>query len=316
MVALSSVMTLPFRKRLGLAAALSLSLLAASVAAEPNDGDGKKKPDIEFSVWERGPLAVWRLRVVNRGDEPIRLATDPRLLWFEVEVPGKKKRSVCRLPKPLFPRKADAEFVVTLEPDHAFALAFDPRLYCFDAGSQLVPGSILWPRFGWPEDKKKVWKRGKLQKKKPEEPFAVEAVDDESDLEPVKHLEGEPRSLRSSYAAWSGVRIREDEGKATQPTLSMTKGSDAHAERTATVTVTLKNPTKKRHRVYFRRELLTFEVMGPEGLQTCRPAERFRHPEAQAFMSLWPGRKVRITSRLVELCQRGTFAHAAGQLRR
>ncbi len=289
-------------------AALAIALLGA-----PQDALGESKedertaPSIEFAVWERGPARVWRLRVVNRGTEAIRLATDPRLLWFEVEVPGKKKRVTCRLPPELFPRKVDPEFTVVLEPEHAFALAFDPRLYCFDPGTQLVPGSILWPHFGWPDEKRTTWKRGRRVESEPGPPFVARAVDKSSSLAPSKNVQGEPRALRSSYSAWSGVRIREGAPRGQEPTLSMSKGSDAHAERTATVEVKLKNPSKKRHRVYFRRELLTFEVMGPDGLVTCRPSERDRHPDAQAFLSLWPGRTVTITSRLVELCHRGTF---------
>jgi hypothetical protein len=60
--------------------------------------------------------------------------------------------------------------------------------------------------------------------------------------------------------------------------------------------------------VYVRRELISFEVMGPRGLVNCDPEPDLRAPDRQAFEYLRPGGKVTITSRLVELCPRGTFA--------
>src|SRR5690606_4863414 len=65
---------------------------------------------------------------------------------------------------------------------------------------------------------------------------------------------------------------------------------------------------KRTHYVYFRRELLSFEVMGPGGLVSCDPQPDTRAPDRQAFLRLSPGRSMTITSRLVELCPKGTFS--------
>lgn len=305
--------------------ALALGGALATTHATATDGDVQLESasEVELSVWERGPARKWRFRIVNRGAEPVRLATDPRLLWFDIRVPGKKKHERCRLPKALFPRKVDKEFAEVLKPGHAFAMDFDPRLYCFDAGAQrrLVPGSLLTPHFGWPEKTKTRWVKGKRSEvavEEQEKPFAIAPTKKDSDLEPQKEIAGEPFALRSTYAAWASPHFKPPEdpdlnkdAKAeppTTPSITLFRGSDARAERTATVTVSLENPTKRAIRVYFRRELLTFSIMGPDGLVTCQPPERKRNPDPQAFLRLRPGRKLRITSRLVELCQRGTFA--------
>jgi hypothetical protein len=76
---------------------------------------------------------------------------------------------------------------------------------------------------------------------------------------------------------------------------------------TATVTTKIKNRSGKAMRVFFRRELLVFEVMGPNGLTTCDPQPDSRAPDRQAFSSLAPGGELSATSRLIELCPDGTF---------
>lgn len=90
--------------------------------------------------------------------------------------------------------------------------------------------------------------------------------------------------------------------------LVMTRGSDARDERQALVTVSLTSREKKPIRVYFRRELISFQVVGPDGSATCNPEPDERSPDRGAFSLLNPGGSLSATSRLVELCPEGTFA--------
>jgi hypothetical protein len=89
--------------------------------------------------------------------------------------------------------------------------------------------------------------------------------------------------------------------------LRVTRGSDAETERGVTVTVSMINQTKSSMRLFFRRELLGFDVWGPGGSATCHLEAESREPERQAFLALAPGEEMTITSRLVELCPRGSF---------
>ncbi len=90
--------------------------------------------------------------------------------------------------------------------------------------------------------------------------------------------------------------------------LVLSRGSDAASEETATITVRVKNISKDRQQVFFRRELLSFVVSGPDGLVSCDPQPDSRVPDKQAFRAVAPGGFIEATSRLIELCPDDTFA--------
>jgi hypothetical protein len=75
----------------------------------------------------------------------------------------------------------------------------------------------------------------------------------------------------------------------------------------ATVQLELRNRGAEPRYVYFRRELVSFEVVGPTGLAECDPEPDRRSPDRQAYERLAPGQSVTVHNRLVELCPRGTF---------
>lgn len=92
--------------------------------------------------------------------------------------------------------------------------------------------------------------------------------------------------------------------------LEMVRGSDARNERSVTATIRLRNVSNQMVTVYLRRDLITFEVEGPGGRKTtCEPIDAMRHPARRGFTKLAPHRSVVLTSRLVELCPRWTFAN-------
>jgi hypothetical protein len=153
-------------------------------------------------------------------------------------------------------------------------------------------------------------KKAELAKKKAE----LEARAKVSD----KELIGAPFALRSEYAAWSRRTNPNppadpaDPAKPSEPkpplALSLVQGSDVRAEHNATVQLTLQNQSSESTHVYFRRELVTFEVTGPKGVTLCNATPDTRAPSREAFVKLTSGAKRAYVSRLAELCPRGTFA--------
>jgi hypothetical protein len=137
-----------------------------------------------------------------------------------------------------------------------------------------------------------------------------------------KQLEGRSLTLKSNYAAWTHQRseARSDpqdvaaaptsQDLAAAPTIALrlVQGSDARAEHDATVELTLSNASPLPVYVYFRREMVSFEVAGPAGLTSCPARLDDRTPERSAFLHMTRKAQHRYTSRLAELCPRGTFA--------
>ena len=67
------------------------------------------------------------------------------------------------------------------------------------------------------------------------------------------------------------------------------------------------NRSKKSERVFFRRELVSFEISGPQGLVECQPGPDNRAPDRGAIATLRPGGRISATSRLIELCPEGSL---------
>jgi hypothetical protein len=89
--------------------------------------------------------------------------------------------------------------------------------------------------------------------------------------------------------------------------LELVLGSDARNFSSATATVKLTNHDKTLRRIYFRRELVSFQVTGPDGTVTCDPQPDERAPDRLAFTALNAGGSITVTSRLAELCPGDSF---------
>ncbi|MBN2195799.1 MAG: hypothetical protein JW751_23475 [Polyangiaceae bacterium] len=269
----------------------------------------------------------WRLSVKNASSEPLLVVADPRLLWFEVKVPGKQKATICRLPGEVFPKHPDPATELVLRPGESVTHRFDPRLYCFGESGQteLVPGSQVSPRFGWPEERRTKWVNGKRAEEVVDRPpHVARGIDDATvsalarnqrrpappanALPAVKVVSGDGFALGSEYAPWSRARLPSAARTEGPLRLTLKQGSDAEAERTATVQLELRNRGAEPRFVYFRRELVSFEVVGPSGLSDCGAEPDHRSPDRHAFQRLAPGQSVTVYQRLVEACPRGTFA--------
>jgi hypothetical protein len=256
----------------------------------------------------------------------------------------KPKTRLCRLPDGLRPTRVDERFAVRLEPGGGMVEAFDPRLYCLpEKGvSPLVAGAKITARFGFPPKTKVTWKKGKREEipVSPQlAPFVVEIApplpledgdideDDhedagdagsdpqsehearvrarmeaEQDKEGVKELRGTRFELGADYAPPTS------EGAPEPLALELRLGSDALNETRATVTLALLNRSKEPQHIYFRREFVSFQVSGPDGVVTCDPQPDGRAPDRQAFSRVNPGGALTTTSRLIELCPDDTFA--------
>jgi hypothetical protein len=288
-------------------------------SSEPQSDEAQH--GLVLRVLERGPDLPWILAIVNRGPSSYRVAAHASLLSFTVRQPGKKTATTCELPASARPSLDANRQGVALAPGEALVEAIDPTLYCFSSDldkNVLVADAVVEPYFGFRPKMRVRWVRGKKvdephEKQAP--PFmastlggtAPDAGNARAEVPPIKGLAGTPLTLGAAYAAepTSDTRSSEDQ----QPlALTMEQGSDADSMRTATVSVALRNRSKSRVRVFFRRELLTFEVRGPSGTFTCDPKPDARSPDPSAFTALAPGGTITAASRLVELCEPGSFS--------
>lgn len=301
---------------------LTASALVSAIVAStiPAGAKGKKEPEpppdtrpkvaFAVSLSESGPDKPWLLKVQNSSSAPAKLVDDQRLLWLEVTHPGKGKPKVCRLPPSEETKEAGEKRVKELAPGESVTHPIDPRFYCFSPGKQevLVPAAHVEPHYGFPSRTKKKWKHGKRAEETLADtpPFVGSPKDTEGPLAPVKNITGDSVVLDPGYAVWS----TEPELPKDKPALEISRGSDADTERSVTVTVRLKNPTQNRLRIFFRRELLSFKVVGLKGTSECPADTDTKNPDRGAFRGVGPGGSIGVASRLVELCPRGTFAES------
>jgi len=303
-------------------------------------GEGAATPlGLRFEVMELGAELPWAFAVVNRGTEAALVDFDARLLTLEILPPvvepepsaktkppklakAKKppKAVVCRLPADVVPNSVDAALAIKLEPGEGLVQNFDPRLYCVGKTPwPLVEGAQISARFGWPLKTKVVWKGGKRQEElaAQHEPFVAEPVPaqgslpgaetSESGERRIKELSGTPFTLGSNFG--NEIKLPSGPG-APPPGLELSiSGSDAGNESTVTATTTITNRGPRKQEVYFRRELITYEVSGPDGVFQCDPQPDQRSPaDRSSVQTLRPGGKFSAVSRLIEMCPAHAFA--------
>ena len=187
-------------------AALGPAAGAEDVPSESASGqeDGERDVRLDVQVTERGPFRPWRLKVTNVSDEPVSVAADPRLLSFDVTVPGEKEPQHCKLPSSMMPSSVTDKAVRILEPGRFVLRRVDPRFFCFSEGEQdvLVPGAEVTPTFGWPTKTKTKWRRGRRIEEPlpPAPPWVAEPVLEDTELSPLKNVKGTPVTLGPDYA--------------------------------------------------------------------------------------------------------------------
>jgi hypothetical protein len=291
--------------------------------------------NLQLEIVETGPDQLWTLHLSNVGDSPIGVVADPGLLWFEVTVPGAAPQT-CRLPEPLWPTSMRRRAQMVLAPGERFSRRFDARFFCFADLQQrlLVPGARVTPHFGWPVENQTT----DLKTKRPaaaspvappfvawpialgtpasapsetsEEPSEHSSEAQEAEAlarvpnEGLKHVLGASIELSAAYARWSQATPRDMKQSLR---LIMLEGSDAEDERNVTITVGLSNPTGVPQQIVARRDLLEYEVRGPDGVFECPPGDA-GPPDYPSFSTLPAQSTERFVVRLLEMCPRGGFA--------
>ncbi len=314
--------------------------VAHALVAKSGDASGPAPLGLRFEVIELGAQLPWALAVVNRGTEARarrlrRAATDagdpsatPEATTDAkgkpLKAPKPAKPVVCRLPADVVPSSVDSALLSKLQPGEGLVQNFDPRLYCVGkAPWPLVQGAQVSARFGWPPKLKVSWHAGKREEKPgvQSEPFVAEPSEAEGSLpkaeaaastEPserrIKELTGTPLTLGSDFAlapAGTGGRRCSAARLGAHESAAATRRTREPSPRPTTIT----NHGKKKEQIYFRRELITYEVSGPDGVFQCDPQPDKRSPaDRSAVQTLGHGGKLSAVSRLIEMCPAKTFA--------
>ena len=310
--------------------------VAHALVAKSGDASGPAPLGLRFEVIELGAELPWAFAVVNRGTEAALVDFDARLLTLEIQAPPPEPKTdnkgkplkpakapkpvVCRLPPGVAPSSVDSALQSKLEPGDGLVQNFDPRLYCVGkAPWPLVQGAVVSARFGWAPKLKVSWHAGKREEKPgvQSEPFVAEPSEAEGSLPKsdrseaterrIKELVGTPLTLGSDFAM---DPPQAPSASAPPPGLELTiAGSDASNEGAATATTTIVNRGKKKEQLYFRRELITYEVSGPDGVFQCDPEPDKRAPtDRSAVQTLGTGGKLSAVTRLIEMCPARAFA--------
>lgn len=310
--------------------------VASALLAKTGEGAAAAPLGLRFAVIELGAELPWALAVVNRGTEAATVDFDPRLLSLEIKLPpepvkldakGKPIKSnkkepkpvICRLPGDVVPGSVDPALAQKLEPGEGLVQNFDPRLYCLGKKPwPLVEGAEVSARFGWPTKMKVTWRGGKREEVAAvqSEPFVAEPTEAEGSLPQnggieagerrVKELLGSPLTLGSNFG--DPAKLPGEQAPAPGLELSLA-GSDASSESTATATAIITNRGKRKEDLYFRRELVTYEVSGPDGVFQCDAKPDTRSPaDRSAVTTLRSGGKFSAVSRLIEMCPAHSMA--------
>lgn len=277
------------------------------------------------------PLPVgerWLVAVVNRGTEPASVLFDLRRLTLSLETPEDPQKPrpkwqkkpaplVCKLPEGFGGPQAFEETPRRLEPGEGLVRTFDPRLYCVSSNGEslLKTGQLVTPKLGYaPKPPKVVYRQGKrtevaVLQSAPfvAEPAPAEAASRAPAVPDPEHDSRVKELVAGSFELTRELSGNEAEEDTSLPlTLRLLRGSDVANERTATVTLEVRARGQKTS-VYFRRELVSFTVHGPDGIRGCDPQPDDRAPDRQAYSTLAAGKALTATSMLAELCPNYTF---------
>lgn len=121
--------------------------------------------------------------------------------------------------------------------------------------------------------------------------------------EGVKNVTGTAFVLSPEYGKWSAPAPPAPDGLV----LAMLAGSDAEDKRGAVVTLGIGNNSDEPQAAVVRRELLSFDVVGPDGELEC-PVGEMGPPDSASFSTLAPGASQRFVVRLIEKCPSGSFS--------
>lgn len=181
-----------------------------------------------------------------------------------------------------------------------------------------APAAVSAPRADQPPFV--AWRSGSVASNEPSAPpvpppGAEEPIDGDGEFgaagaawrvptEGLKSIQGATLELPASYSVWAGPDRRQPTGDIE---LVMLAGSDAEDERSAAITFGVLNTLDRQQHIFVRRELLSYEVQGPDGFFEC-PGSDVGSPDFASFSALPPHGAERAVVRLIEVCPRRSFA--------
>jgi len=266
----------------------------------------KPVPDVKLLIEATTARGPWRMRAVNAGEVPVRIAADAGLLSFEVTPRGARAPIRCELPEDLRP-SSDRERALVLPPKRAYAESFEPRLYCFGEKLEaLAPGAVVVARLGW---------TGGAKAGSPFEVAPIEGIDPE--LGAMKSIESEPFALPDEPSlplAPVAAHARDADADAPRLSLQGAAAVDAMAPNDIEIPVTLRNEAERTVVIRFRPEVLAFDVIGPGGIEHCEWPTQVSAPTQELFVSLPPNGAETLDIGLADYCTRGSALDRSGLL--
>jgi hypothetical protein len=133
-----------------------------------------------------------------------------------------------------------------------------------------------------------------------EPPPAPQPIPEDPDRPGLTSVRPVKLALGSDYSSWEPKTEAEDLNQGLK--LEVVKGSDSLTARGAEVTVRVTNEGARSQRLFIRRQLITYYLLGPEGLSVCSTDEGEHAPDEQSFTTLAPGHHIQLVTRLVEFC--------------
>jgi len=227
------------------------------------------------------PRGPWTLRVTNQGDVPVRISADARLLALDVTPRGEHRAIRCELPPEMRPGD-DLDSALVVPPKRSYAETFEPRLYCFGAAKlqSLVSGSTVIAHLRWSGTASAP-------------PYAVAGIDGvEPEVSPIKSLDGQPIALPDEPTAPHDPPPSPADSGSIDPSphlgLAAAPAIDAFSADDLEIPLTLRNESSQAVIVRFRPDTLSFDVMGPDSVQTCTWPAVPGAPIREAFTRIPP----------------------------
>jgi hypothetical protein len=236
--------------------------------------------------------------VKNKGDVPLRLTADARIVALDVRPPGARPGAHafhCELPADMRPSDDDDRELV-VPPGRAYAEKIDARLFCFGAheAEALVPDASVVPRLVGSRDVP-----------------VVAPVDDGTTvtLATLTELTGTATTVGPSVAPTKTV------SHPRQLALASSAFVDAERAPDAAVTISAKNDSTAPLFFLFRPETIALDVTGPSGIGVTDPSPTVRcawqgappPPIRELFTRLAPRATDALTILPSALCPDGTF---------
>ncbi|HLK37010.1 MAG TPA: hypothetical protein VKU41_09700 [Polyangiaceae bacterium] len=256
--------------------------------------------DVRLEIDATTTHGAWTMRLANRGEVPVRVVADGRLLSLDVTPRGARKAEHCELPQDMRPID-DLDRGLVLPPRGAYLEAVEPRLYCFGAkGAALASGAIVVGHLGWPG-------RGVGP------PLEVSPIDGVTpEVGARKVVDSEPIALPDEPTPSPAPTLAVHDPYATASSKLVIRSapfSDAEAPDDAAVSVTLSNQGSRAVIVRFRPETLAFDITGPSGIEHCAWPRSPSGATRELFTTLAPKATTSLNLMLSAYCTGHSLDH-------